>query len=356
MTQTVLVVETEMASAAALASNLASFGFKPLAAHDSVHALTVARQAQPDVVLLNSRVAGGGTAALRRIRSNVYTTNIPVIVLTSHDHERQDFINTGAQACVPRQSDYKVIVQAIKDNMLQSLDFTQAPAAVLQDPKRMAALHAAHLLDTPPAKELDALTKLTSRLLDVPVSLFALVDKDRQFFKSQIGLAQPWSGQRQSRLSHSFCQWVVSSGESLSVSDAREHPVLKNNLAIKDMGVIAYAGVPISTPSQQHLGSFCAVHSEPRAWTPEDLLTLTDFARIVEAISIAPHCTDSGSQADMAKQIRPFADGISGATRVLRRYESTLTSEERLELLSIIEVICGLIGAGLASNAVSLKS
>lgn len=152
-----------------------------------------------------------------------------------------------------------------------------APAS---DPKRLRALRQTGLLDSPPAEEFDRITELVRRVLAVPVALISLVDEDRQFLKSHPGLPEPWAGRRQTPLSHSFCQYAVESGEPLVVSDAREHPVLKDNLAIPDLGVIAYAGVPLVTEDGHALGSLCAIDHKPRFWTAEQIDMLSDLAKL----------------------------------------------------------------------------
>src|SRR6058998_2311667 len=121
------------------------------------------------------------------------------------------------------------------------------PASALRDPDRLAALRATALLDSEPEEGFDRLTRLATRVLDVPVALVSLVDEDRQFFKACIGLAEPWSSQRGTPLTHSFCQHAVASAEPLTIEDAREHPLVRENLAIRDLDVIAYAGFPLKT-------------------------------------------------------------------------------------------------------------
>jgi len=148
----------------------------------------------------------------------------------------------------------------------------------VQAPERLAALHRTELLDSPAQENFDRLTRLTSTVLNVPVALVSLVDSDRQFFKSCLGLAQPWASQRQTPLSHSFCQHVVQSGRPLVVSDAREHPLLRDNPAIRDLGVIAYAGAPLISPSGNVLGTLCAIDHKPRHWTTEQVEILCNLA------------------------------------------------------------------------------
>jgi signal transduction histidine kinase len=150
--------------------------------------------------------------------------------------------------------------------------------AALADPDRLAALRATALLDSPPEEAFDRLTRLASHVLDVPVALVSLVDEDRQFFKSCIGLPEPWSSRRGTPLSHSFCQHAVTSAEPLVIEDAREHPLVKDNLAIRDLDVIAYAGFPLTTSDGAVLGTFCAIDSQPRTWSGEEMSFVREMA------------------------------------------------------------------------------
>ncbi len=153
------------------------------------------------------------------------------------------------------------------------------PAAVL-DPARRAALRRLNLLDTAAEPSFDRLTGMAMRLLGVPILLITMVDGDRQFFKSCRGLPEPWASRCETPLTHSFCQHVVASGAPLVVGDARAHPLVHDNPAILDLGVIAYAGIPLFTSDRYAVGAFCAIDTLPREWTREDLATLEDFAAI----------------------------------------------------------------------------
>ena len=150
--------------------------------------------------------------------------------------------------------------------------------ATLADPARLAALEATALLDTPAEAAFDRLTRLASRLLGAPVALVSLVAEDRQFFKSCIGLPEPWASSRETGLSHSFCQHAVELREPLVISDAREHPLVRDNAAIQDLGVIAYAGIPLVTGDGHVLGSFCVIDHRPRDWRADEIATLRDLA------------------------------------------------------------------------------
>src|SRR4051812_39690423 len=152
-----------------------------------------------------------------------------------------------------------------------SVESAAPPAAALSDPTRLAALRATALLDSEPERGFDRLTRLASYVLGVPVALVSLVDEDRQFFKSCIGLPEPWNSRRGTPLSHSFCQHAVASKEPLVIGDARLDPLVSENLAIRDLDVIAYAGFPLATSDGAVLGTFCAIDSQPRTWTDDEL-------------------------------------------------------------------------------------
>ncbi|HVM19780.1 MAG TPA: GAF domain-containing protein, partial [Egibacteraceae bacterium] len=153
----------------------------------------------------------------------------------------------------------------------------------VRDPARLRALHLTQLLDSPPEESFDRFTRLAARVTKAPVSLVTLVDEDRQFFKSCLGLPEPWASDRETPLSHSFCQHVVAQGEPLIVTDARTDARLHDNLAIRDLDVVAYAGWPVLAPDGSVLGSFCVIDSQPREWTEEELANLADIAGSVNA-------------------------------------------------------------------------
>src|SRR5687767_12153776 len=91
---------------------------------------------------------------------------------------------------------------------------------------RLEALRQTGLLDSSPEPSFDRLTRLSSKFLNAPVALVSLVDAHRQFFKSSLGLPEPWASRRETPLSHSFCQHVVTSREPLVIEDARVHPLV----------------------------------------------------------------------------------------------------------------------------------
>jgi GAF domain-containing protein len=170
--------------------------------------------------------------------------------------------------------------------MTQNIAFARRTTRgqAVQDPTRLSVLRQLALLDSPAEEAFDRLTRLATRLVDTPVSLVSLVDADRQFFKSFFGLGEPWATARETGLSHSFCQHVVTTGEPLIITDARQNPLVADNLAIPDLNVIGYLGMPLTTSDGYELGSFCVIDTKPREWTEDEIAIVRDLSASALAI------------------------------------------------------------------------
>jgi len=142
---------------------------------------------------------------------------------------------------------------------------------VIENEARLQALRRTSLLDSPPEEAFDRLTRLATAVLHVPLAFVSLVDDQRQFFKSHCGLSEPLASTRQTPLSHSFCKHAVGSREALVVADARRDPVFEHNPSVSELGVIAYAGIPLITSEGYALGTFCVVDRQPHPWTEEEI-------------------------------------------------------------------------------------
>lgn len=180
----------------------------------------------------------------------------------------------------------------------------------------------------------DRFAALVRSVLDVPVALVSLIDVDRQFFPGASGLGEPWAGSRQTPLSHSFCRHVVDTGKPLIVTDARADPLVAGNLAIEDLGVVGYAGVPVHDAEGRVLGSLCAIDHEPREWTERELALLADLAAA---------CSDS-LQARIASQSserlwRAASDGAGRVQAVAERGRLLLRASVALSAAATSEEV-----------------
>ena len=152
-----------------------------------------------------------------------------------------------------------------------------ALADTIQDPARLAALRATGLLDTEVEEVFDRMTRLAVKLLNVPAAFISLVDDNRDFYKSASGFGEPLHSARQ-LTGRTFCHYAIQSSAPLVIDDAAGHPVYRNVPTVQSLGVAAYVGVPLVMDDGQAIGSFCAIDSKPRRWTPVEVEVLTELA------------------------------------------------------------------------------
>jgi len=212
----------------------------------------------------------------------------------------------------------------------------------LDNPERLEALRRSQLLDSASEIDFDRVSRIAAHILNVPVCLLSLVDDKRQFFKSAIGLGG-WAGEaRQTPLTHSFCQHVVTSGAPLIVEDAPSHTVVHDNLAIRDLGVGSYLGIPIRDTEGYVLGAFCAIDGKPRQWSPDDRSRLEDLAQLImteialrernQSLIAARDAAETATRAkadflaNMSHEIRTPMNAVLGMAELLQH--TSLTGEQ----------------------------
>ncbi len=142
---------------------------------------------------------------------------------------------------------------------------------------RLSALRRYEILDTEREEAFDRLTALVARVLDVPMVVVTLLDAERQWFKSSVGL----DGTETSR-DTAFCAHAVLQDTPMVVTDALEdRRFLDNPHVTGDPHVRFYAGAPLRTPDGFNLGTFCAIDSRPRGISEQHLKLLQDMAAVV---------------------------------------------------------------------------
>lgn len=146
--------------------------------------------------------------------------------------------------------------------------------------ERLRALHALGLLDTSPDPEFDRITALACYLFRVPISMISLVDHDRQWFKSYVGMATQTVPRNDA-----FCAYTILDPKGMVVNDARNDArFAENPLVLGAPGIRFYAGVPLMTPEGYALGTVCIIDTEPRSGLDEGLqLALEALSREVMA-------------------------------------------------------------------------
>jgi len=143
--------------------------------------------------------------------------------------------------------------------------------------ERLRALRSFGVLDTDPEEAFDDLTALAAHVCGTPMALVSLVDSDRQWFKSRLGLAVC-----QTPREVSFCAHALSGDRALVVSDATLDPRFADNpLVTGEPGLRFYAGAPLVTGTGYVLGTLCVLDVVPRALSGLQVEHLTALARQV---------------------------------------------------------------------------
>ena len=140
---------------------------------------------------------------------------------------------------------------------------------------RLNALRDLKLLDTPPSESFDRLTRLASELLSAPVSMISLTDRDRQWFKSRVGLDLA-----EIPRDHAPCNHVIQRRGLFVVPDLTKDPRFSDSPLVR-AGIRFYAGAPLFTRAGYGLGTLCVVDLMPREISDDQARVLDDLAAMV---------------------------------------------------------------------------
>lgn len=195
---------------------------------------------------------------------------------------------------------------------------------------RLKVLWQYDVLDTVPEEVFDDLTDLAAHICEAPIALISLVDEDRQWFKSRVGLTV---GETSRDIS--FCAHAILKSDLLIVPDATKDPRFKNNPLVTGKDRIRfYAGAPLVTPDGYALGTLCVLDKKPRQLRAEQQQALRVLAHhVVSQLELRRHARElaaareNGSQqktelaranaeiARLRKQLARFTRAGGGATQ-----------------------------------------
>ena len=155
-----------------------------------------------------------------------------------------------------------------------------APLIPQNEFQRQQRLDIYEILDTPNEIDYDSITKIAARILNVPMCLISLVDTERQWFKSKIGLDALETGR-----DISFCGHAINYEDVFVVNDAIEDERFFDNPLVTDGPRIRfYAGAPLTTKDGFNIGTFCAIDDKPREISEDDKDLLKVFSKNVIAL------------------------------------------------------------------------
>ncbi len=177
--------------------------------------------------------------------------------------------------------------------------------------QRVAILQRYGVLDSSPEEGYRDITELAAFICGTPISLVSFIDKDRQWFKSELGL-----GVNETPRSQSFCAHTLGTKSTLVVSDATTDSRFSTNpLVLGDPNIRFYAGAPIVEKTGHVLGTVCVIDTEPRVLTAKQLSALEALARQVVVLL---------EQRAAIKTLEETAEGSGIAERKMKDSEQRL--------------------------------
>ena len=152
------------------------------------------------------------------------------------------------------------------------------PDKPANEKERLGSLRSLEILDTGAEERFDRITRMAARLFDVPIALISLVDENRQWFKSRVGLDACETGR-----DISFCGHAILGNETFVIENALQDERFRDNPLVTGAPEIRfYAGVPLRYLNGNKLGTLCIIDRKPRTLSDEDLTALRDLADMAE--------------------------------------------------------------------------
>lgn len=145
---------------------------------------------------------------------------------------------------------------------------------------RVEDLKSTHLLNSAPCVSFDNLTQMCQHLFNVEMAAVSLVDSERQWFKSAVGLPL-----RETARDVSLCAWTIANGDHMLINDTYRDERFNNNpLVVGPPFIRFYSGIPLHSKRGFKLGTLCILHSKPRQMTAEEITTQRFLAIQAEAL------------------------------------------------------------------------
>lgn len=152
------------------------------------------------------------------------------------------------------------------------------PAIPMDEADRQRALEDLKLIDSPQEERFDRIVQLTQLLFQVPITYISLIDKDRQWFKSKVGIEA-----NETSRSVSFCGHAILEDKAMVVPDAlQDYRFAANPMVLGEPFIRFYAGQPLRGPSGHKVGTLCLADKEARELKEHDLKMLAQLGKLVE--------------------------------------------------------------------------
>ena len=210
------------------------------------------------------------------------------------------------------------------------------PVIPPNDELRLKALYRYEILDTPPEGAFNRVAELATKIFKVPIALISMVDKDRVFFKANVGMPGVVNADR----GISLCSLAVLQQEPTVFENAEKEPcLLANPLVAGSFGLKFYAGAPLVTSDGYNIGTFCLVDKKPRKFSEDEMKMLRDMAAVVmdeieiRISSIKALRTQSELMYIAAHDLKNPLQGIQALTELLKNEKNEGLREKYREMI-----------------------
>ncbi|MBK5256427.1 MAG: GAF domain-containing protein, partial [Vicinamibacteria bacterium] len=275
----VLQYTTEPKTTAILSEAIILEGLPCLVVEDSQELLRRVVEDNPSVVLIEHRppaLDGHQTALTLREKEGADGVQVPVVLVSTRDNQIKGWNDVATDWLVEPFS-LSYARTKIRAWVLRNTCRWIRARLPVNETKRLAALRALAILDTPAEERFDRITRLASATLNVPIALVSLVDQNRQWCKSSFGLDSLGSTR-----DAAFCSHVVESGTELLVPDTLQDDRFADNpLVSGEPRIRFYAGAPLILDDGSCIGTLCVIDTRPRDMGPSDLAALLDLRDLV---------------------------------------------------------------------------
>src|SRR5688572_16874723 len=202
--------------------------------------------------------------------------------------------------------------------------------------ERVEALKSYEVLDSAPEDAFDGLTRLASYICETPISLISLIDSQRQWFKSKLGLEIP-----ETPRDISFCQYAILQNDIFEVEDATQNDLFRANpMVTGDPNIRFYAGAPLVNAEGFSLGTLCIIDTIPKHLTEQQRDALQTLAReVVSHLELRRARLNLQDEKDKLEGLLKLANSAVDQSYLASKTDIFVKQESKLVKVSAADIL-----------------